>query len=50
VKTSGIHGRLTPLKEDAIDDSIITVILVVIGTDIPLFHEQNTETKLGLPI
>ncbi|QJC98077.1 Dihydrofolate reductase [Bacillus mojavensis] len=38
------------MKEDAIDDSIITVIPVVIGTGIPLFHEQNTETKLGLPI
>ncbi|MEK3712292.1 hypothetical protein NST16_20620 [Bacillus sp. FSL K6-1005] len=50
MKTSGITGRLTSLKEDVIDDFNITVIPVVLGTGIPLFHEQNTETKLGLPI
>ncbi|MCK8099917.1 hypothetical protein C7B63_09325 [Bacillus halotolerans] len=38
----------TFMKEDAIDEYIITVIPVVLGSGIPLFHEQNTETKLRL--
>lgn len=36
------------MKEDAIDEFIITVIPVVLGSGIPLFHELTNETKLRL--
>lgn len=35
------------MKEDAIDEFIITVIPVVLGSGIPLFQQTN-ETKLRL--
>lgn len=36
------------MKENAIDEFIITVIPVVLGSGIPLFHELTNETKLRL--
>lgn len=36
------------MKEDAIDEFIITIIPVVLGSGIPLFHELTNETKLRL--
>ncbi|MDL9993665.1 dihydrofolate reductase family protein [Bacillus stercoris] len=36
------------MKEDAIDEFIITVIPVVLGSGIPLFQELTNETKLRL--
>lgn len=36
------------MKEDGIDEFIITVIPVVLGSGIPLFQELTNETKLRL--
>ncbi|MDS9995763.1 dihydrofolate reductase family protein [Bacillus atrophaeus] len=38
----------TLIKEGAIDEFIMTMIPVMLGSGIPLFHQHQTETKLRL--